>query len=98
VSELAREERALLTAVEIMRAFAGPIPLPDERRAAMVRRADEIVEATDPGDLRALVLLLGAIGTWGICHLIPKVLPGQDPEDWITSYVQSAFEILDERG
>jgi hypothetical protein len=93
-----RYERALLTAVSVMSEFAGEIPSPLDERAAQMRKADEILRAVEPDELVTVALLLGALGTWGICTLVPLHPLGVEPKDWILGYVQSAFLAVDERG
>jgi hypothetical protein len=92
-----RYEEALLVAVSVMTAFSENRDGPDDR-ASQMKAADAILRDVDPSSLVTVGLLLGALGTWGICDLIPRAFPRTDPKDWILGYVQSAFSVVDERG
>lgn len=96
-------ERALLRAAAIMEACAGNVEElmaveHDARRRGVVKVIEILDTIDDPRDMKLVAQLLGVIGTWGICYLVPKAMPGVDPVDWIDGYVVSSFRIVDERG
>ena len=88
---LSAGSEALLRAVGLLVAFADTTDL--DTGSALVR---EVTEGLDEVELRSLVAALAGLASWSIGSLVPLAIPGQDPKEWIESYVPAALRIVDE--